>query len=501
MKLTQRLCSLLTALTIVCTSVLLPSNAFAAGIAGETDSEISLTAVNSLLTASASVSKVSSAELDVIESGLTSCSAASTKDAFYKEVQKNLLKHDTAFQVVYNGKYSDVDDLDVLFAKIQSIDDKKTSDDADYLAGSILQLSYSASYTSSKAIFSYAITYVETASQLKKVNTSVASALKKMNISKYSDLGKVKMIHDYVINLMDYDQTLIDHSSYGGLVASKHTTVCQGYALLMYKMLTEAGVPCHYVTGDAGEPHAWNIVKIDKKWYALDATWDDPIYTTPILRYDYFLVGSKTINKDHKLDSQYAKAYSVSTSDYNWQKKLADSSASGDKKLDTTQTKEEKLAAKNTAKRYAYAKKVSQELKKELDYSKENKLTQQIYDLYINVYVSVVKQMSDKAFKKLEAGNAKIVDYIDTQVSKLVEKSILNPAFTYLDSDKYADDTLKLIYADFSDKELDKMDDNTFDTMLEAYAFKALSNKLDKLSDVNTKKIVKQIVTGVNKLK
>lgn len=501
MKLKQHLLSSLTVLIIACACIMLPSAVHAAEAVSKEDSEINVASVNSMLTAVSSALEVSADELDNIESTLTSYTAANTKDAFYKEVQKNLLKHDTAFQVIYNGKYSDVNNIDTLFSKIQSIDDKKTSDDSDYLAGSILRLSYSASYTSSKAIFSFAAIYVETASQLKKVNSSVASALKKMNISKYSDLGKVKLIHDYVINHMDYDQTLVDHSSYGGLVASKHTTVCQGYALLMYKMLTEAGVPCHYVTGNAGEPHAWNIVKIDKKWYALDATWDDPIYTTPILRYNYFLIGSKTINKDHKLDSQYAKAYSISTTDYNWQKKLADSSASGDKKLDTTQTEEEKLAVKNTAKRDSYAQKASKELKKELDYSKEDELTQQVYDLYINVYVSVVKQISDSKFKKLESGNAKIHDYIDTQTSKLVEKSILNPAFTYMESDKYVEDTTKLIYADFSDQELDMMDDETFDAMLEAYAYKALSNKLDKLSDANTRKIVKKIVTGVNNLK
>lgn len=501
MKLTQRLLSSLTALMIVCTSALLPSNAFAAGITEETDSEISLTSVNSLLTASASASKVSSAELDALESKLTSCSAASTKNAFYKEVQKNLLKHDTAFQVVYNGKYSDVNNLDVLFSKIQSIDDKKTSDDADYLAGSILQLSYSASYTSSKAVFSFAVTYVESIRQLKKVNTSVASALKKMKLSKYSDLGKVKLIHDYIINIMNYDQTLSDHSSYGGLVASKHTTVCQGYALLMYKMLTDAGVPCHYVTGNAGEPHAWNIVKIDKKWYALDATWDDPIYTTPILRYDYFLIGSKTINKDHKLDKQYAKAYSISTSNCNWQKKLANSSSSADKKLSSTQSKDELLAAKNTAKRDAYAKKVSKTLKEELDYDAADKLTQRIYDLYINVYVSVVKQISDKTFLKLEAGNAKIQDYIKKQVSILVDKNIVNPALDYLNSDQFIDDAMELIYTDFSEEELSLMDDETFETMVDAYAYKTYFNRLDEISDTYTKKIVKQIVTGANKLK
>ena len=163
------------------------------------------------------------------------------------------------------------------------------------MKGGILSLGWSG-YSNSKGevVAKCKLVYTENADQVKSVNKTAKSVLKKLKVKNMSDVAKVKTIHDYVVKLVTYDNSLKDHSAYGGLSASKHSTVCQGYALIMYKLLTDAGVPCHYVTGNAGGPHAWNIVKIKGKWYYLDATWDDPSDTTV---YDYFLVGSKTLKK------------------------------------------------------------------------------------------------------------------------------------------------------------------------------------------------------------
>ena len=58
------------------------------------------------------------------------------------------------------------------------------------------------------------------------------------------------------------------------------------------------------------EAHAWNYVQMDdEKWYAVDPTWDDPIYVgsangilTNSKKYAYFLKGSDTFNKNHVSD-------------------------------------------------------------------------------------------------------------------------------------------------------------------------------------------------------
>ncbi len=80
--------------------------------------------------------------------------------------------------------------------------------------------------------------------------------------------------------------------------------VCQGYATAFKMICDELGISCLVVSGEAlgsvWGRHAWNEVRLNGKWYAVDVTFDDP--TTPGIssnksgneRCDYFLVGSDT---------------------------------------------------------------------------------------------------------------------------------------------------------------------------------------------------------------
>lgn len=100
-----------------------------------------------------------------------------------------------------------------------------------------------------------------------------------------SEDRKVKNIHDWVVKNVKYDETIRERSAYAGFFRGK--TVCQGYSLMMYKMLKTAGVYNRIIVN---QKHAWNVVRINNRFYHLDATWDDP---TPdrgpnYVRYDYF---------------------------------------------------------------------------------------------------------------------------------------------------------------------------------------------------------------------
>ena len=120
-----------------------------------------------------------------------------------------------------------------------------------------------------------------------------------------SDYNKVKAIHDYVIDNVTYDMSTNFNSPYYALMEG--TSACQGYAVLIYKMLTEADISCRVITGKAkGGLHAWNLVKIDDKWYNLDATWDDPVglFGKSAARYRYFLKTDREMT-DHKRDKEF----------------------------------------------------------------------------------------------------------------------------------------------------------------------------------------------------
>lgn len=85
-------------------------------------------------------------------------------------------------------------------------------------------------------------------------------------------------IHQWLIDNLEYDKSFKNIDAYSALTTGK--TVCGGYATLYSVMLAEAGIESKIVTGrNIHNPsplgHAWNLVKIEGKWYHADATWGD----------------------------------------------------------------------------------------------------------------------------------------------------------------------------------------------------------------------------------
>lgn len=234
--------------------------------------------------------------------GQTTTLSVSSKKDFVNQIYKALLKKDVRFSLRYKGNWKDLyqNDLDKIFAQVYAKHSTSVSDDYDYMKGNVERYSLKISSDGTISKFTFDVKYRESKAQTQKVNKMVASALKSLKLSKSSNYTKVKKIHDYIVNRVQYDQKYSKYTAYNAMVNKK--AVCQGYALLFYKMAIEAGVPCRVVTSDT---HAWNIVKMGKKWYHVDTTWDDPISSKPVLRYDYFLKGTKSMNKEHNMNAEF----------------------------------------------------------------------------------------------------------------------------------------------------------------------------------------------------
>ena len=128
-----------------------------------------------------------------------------------------------------------------------------------------------------------------------------------------STYDKVKYVHDWIVDNVEYDNDGIENNDniYGTFVNKK--VVCEGYAEAFKYLLDKLNIPCVLVYGDGYdnsgniEAHAWNYVKMDdEKWYAVDTTWDDPLYIGSSInylmnskKYEYFLKGSTNFNKNH----------------------------------------------------------------------------------------------------------------------------------------------------------------------------------------------------------
>lgn len=130
----------------------------------------------------------------------------------------------------------------------------------------------------------------------------------------YSDYDKVKYLHNWMVDNIKYDTTYKRediHNVYGAF--KNKIVVCEGYARAFKYILDGLGIESVLISGSATnssgdtENHAWNYVKLDGKWYAVDVTWDDPVITgggelTNELRYQYFLKGSYEFFKNHEED-------------------------------------------------------------------------------------------------------------------------------------------------------------------------------------------------------
>lgn len=67
--------------------------------------------------------------------------------------------------------------------------------------------------------------------------------------------------------------------------------VCESYAKAFQLLLNYCNIDNVFVTGYSGEPHAWNLVRLDNgKWYWYDLTWDDQPGWMLGVRHNYFCV-------------------------------------------------------------------------------------------------------------------------------------------------------------------------------------------------------------------
>ena len=127
---------------------------------------------------------------------------------------------------------------------------------------------------------------------------------------------KIKTIHDYFVDNLEYDSTVSKDNIYNiyGAMVNK-CTVCEGYARAFKYLMDEIDVPCIIACGDAinstgqSESHAWNYVQLNGNWYAIDVTWDDPVLIgngriSPSSRYKYYLKGSVEFFENHTEDGK-----------------------------------------------------------------------------------------------------------------------------------------------------------------------------------------------------
>lgn len=145
-----------------------------------------------------------------------------------------------------------------------------------------------------------------------------------------SEYEKVKYVYETIILQTEYDLNSSDNQNIYSVFVNQ-MSVCQGYAKSAQYLLNQLGIECVLVLGEvsSGEGHAWNLVKIEGKYYYIDTTWGDASYQVeenqnnevssrlPEINYDYLCVTTAQLSKTHKIGGVIAMPECNATS-YNY---------------------------------------------------------------------------------------------------------------------------------------------------------------------------------------
>lgn len=168
------------------------------------------------------------------------------------------------------------------------------------------------------------------AESIKKGMTYFLERIDNAKVAQKSEMEMELLIHDMIIKEVNYaydDWGAPETSAYAHSIVgvfdnnSKTNVVCEGYAKAFQYLCNYAGLNSIYAvgystTGGYSGGHAWNLVKIDGKWYNVDLTWDDENENNEYdgYYYDYYNLPTRKFNanKEHDYRSDiFGGMYSV----------------------------------------------------------------------------------------------------------------------------------------------------------------------------------------------
>jgi isopentenyldiphosphate isomerase len=221
-------------------------------------------------------------------------------------LREGLKNRKTTIVINYTGTVSDANDTSL---KIHNIALKHTGvgNEGDYLNWNHTKIARK--YSSKTKSFTYQVTYLDSAQQEKETTAAIKKLESKLGIKKSdSTYKKIYTIYEYLAKHISYDYddtTDLPYTAYDAVINGK--AVCQGYATLFYRILLDYGIDNRIIVS---KTHAWNLVKVNGKYYECDLTWDSQGVQSG-QKFEY-LLKAKISDSDHKwrnevLDSDVKK--------------------------------------------------------------------------------------------------------------------------------------------------------------------------------------------------
>lgn len=150
--------------------------------------------------------------------------------------------------------------------------------------------------------------YLFTKDKIMEHRRAMESRVKKLSrpVEKLDEKGKELYIHDFICENVHYDKLkkAYSHEIIGAL--GNGVAVCEGIAKAVKVLCDALGIWCIVALSENNPEkgikyrHAWNVLRIDGKYYHMDATFDNTLSKNEVIRYDYVNLSDKQIFRDHE---------------------------------------------------------------------------------------------------------------------------------------------------------------------------------------------------------
>ncbi|MBR1930598.1 MAG: hypothetical protein IJ833_03850 [Lachnospiraceae bacterium] len=246
--------------------------------------------------------------------------------------RKGLKEHSPKITIAFTAHSDITDDIEEIAKSVMedALADTQEATEGDYIRFQYGGYETRYSYVEDGGQFKYTVKlipyYYTDLEQEAYVSEQIAQIIDSFAFdADTSDYEKVKTVYDYIYKQVAYDRVHqyqeTNHLKTTAYAALKyHTAVCQGYSVLLYRMLREVGVDARVITGtgvmdEKSEFHAWNIVRIDGVYYNLDVTWGKALETDQFfLKSDAHFEGH--LREDRYNTREFRERYVMSDRDY-----------------------------------------------------------------------------------------------------------------------------------------------------------------------------------------
>ncbi len=227
--------------------------------------------------------------------------------AVYSPNRSRIASYDAIYDAVYDAVASGKETLDLYEYRITVEEFLLIYSDIFTTAPEFYFLSPKVIYHSRDGLFSDQVVDVQFIYDMNRGEREAASALYENELQyivslvpkNLSEAEKALFVHDYLIAAYSYDSTETIYDTYR--LFRTRTGVCQATSLAYCAILRDLGMESALcVSPEMG--HAWNVVRVDGKWYHVDLVYDDPQPDRcGRVLHEYFLLTDEEIAaKDHR---------------------------------------------------------------------------------------------------------------------------------------------------------------------------------------------------------